>query len=102
MRLFKCEHEFPHHIKLLIYILNKFFTRLTDKCHQLIQNLKVNFLTCKCSCSCFFDPFDKRLSSLYTSVFQITLPCYISKHSVSDAKQDPLIATDVRVHAAGV
>lgn len=51
----------------------------------------------------FFDPFDKRLSSLYdTSVFQITLPCYISKHSVSDAKQDPLIATDVRVHAAGV
>ncbi len=49
-----------------------------------------------------FDRSDKRQSSLYTSVFQITLPCYVSKHSVSDAKQDPLIATDVRIHAAGV
>lgn len=49
------------------------------------------------------DPFDKRLSSWYEySVFQITLPYYISKHSVSDVEQSPLIPTDVRVHAAGV
>lgn len=63
------------------------------------------FWITKCVHACFFenDPFDKRLSSWYEySVFQITPPYYISKHSVSDAEQSPLIPTDARAHAAGV